>query len=100
MLKKSLELERSKTKQLNEQIFELNQRLYENELNDSLDSPKFHKAVHIKIETKNTTHDLNESKNSQNANDEKVVQKETSKETEKTNEANNKVKKNSIGYFY
>jgi hypothetical protein len=92
MLKKSLENERLKTKQLNEQIFELNQRLYENELNDSLDSPKFHKAVHIKIETKNTTtHDSNPNKNSQNANEEKVIPKETSKETEKANDVYNKV---------
>jgi hypothetical protein len=89
MLKKSLEIERSKTKQLNEQIFELNQRLYENELNDSLDSPKFHKAVHIKIETKNTAPDTNASKNT--TNDDKAAQKEIPKELEKTNDANNKV---------
>ena len=57
MLRKSLENERVKTLELNEQIFELNQRLYESELNDSLESPKFHKAVHIKIETKKTVDD-------------------------------------------
>ena len=59
MLKKSLENERVKVLELNEQIFELNQRLYESELNDSLDSPKFHKAVHIKIETKKTFDNTN-----------------------------------------
>lgn len=75
MLKKSLENERAKVLELNEQIFELNQRLYESELNDSLDSPKFHKAVHIKIETKKTVDSSPSTKNEDTNNKKKKIEK-------------------------
>lgn len=68
MLQKSLDAERYKVQTLNEKIFQLNQKLYETELNDSLDSPRLRKAVHIKIETKttNTNDKPAESENSAN----------------------------------
>ena len=66
MLKKSLENERSRVNLLNEQLFQLNQKLYETELNDSLDAPRFNEALHIRIETK--TKRTQNGQNSNNAN--------------------------------
>ncbi len=57
ILKKTLEIERQRVKLLNDQLFQLNQKLFESELNDSLDSPKLNEAFHIRIETKHTLHD-------------------------------------------
>ena len=80
MLRKSLENERVKTLELNEQIFELNQRLYESELNDSLESPKFHKAVHIKIETKKTVDDTTNNSKQSNSTAEEKTRREMKKD--------------------
>ena len=53
ILKKTLDAERTRINFLNEQLFQLNQKLYESELNDSLDAPRLSEALHIRIETKN-----------------------------------------------
>ena len=66
-LKKTLESERQRIQLLNEQLFQLNQKLYESELNDSLDSPKLNEALHIRIETKHTLHDQTNRMNNNNA---------------------------------
>lgn len=63
MLKRSSENEKSKINSLNDQILELNRKLYESELNDSLDSPKMHKSLRIKIET---SCNINNNNNNQN----------------------------------
>ncbi len=71
-----MEVERQRVKLLNEQLFQLNQKLYESELNDSLDSPKLNEALHIRIETKHTLHDQkNKVNNNTDHNGTKVILK-------------------------
>lgn len=62
MLQNAVENEKQKVKTLNDQIFQLNQKLYEvaatSQMTDSLESGDLNKTLHIKIETTTKNHNF------------------------------------------